>query len=127
MKSMNICKNNTYTFRKKFSTIFNPNSLVFSHKKELDKIQKQTTRMKTPKNIEELEITEEIDFEPGLEYLSHTDVTLKLCPKRSDFNSAASPEDGFIQIQFPFDKDSKLRKNYRLLHYERIRSGKLLE
>lgn len=124
-KLFNLSKN---PFAKSF-TIYNPNTLIFTHKRELEKYQKQKTRMRSPKSIEELQLSEEIDFEPGLEYLGQSEFLLRVCKKKEQeiSPSFSSPEDGFIQLIMPFDKDPKLRKSYRLLHYERMRYGKLLE
>jgi acyl-coenzyme A thioesterase 9 len=123
VKNLNLIKTSKYNF----SQLFCPNSLVFKHKKELEKIQKQMTRMKTPALMEEINQVEE-DFEPGINYFTNfSKSVLKVYPKSKNPSSTASPEQGFIQLVLPFDQDKNLRNAYRLLDYERIRFGKLLE
>lgn len=115
---------------KRFSTVYDPNSLMYQHKKELDKIQKQNTRMNTPEDIEDIEVSQEMDFEPGIDKLTNFKLNLKACPRKFDYSQSftvASPEDGFIQLQLPFDTNKDLRDTFRLLHTDKIRNGKLLE
>jgi acyl-coenzyme A thioesterase 9 len=121
------------TIRRAFS-ILDPNSLVFNHKKDLDRLQKQITRMKNPGNFDEIQITSEMDFEPGVEYFGgfskDTHITVKASPidtKISTTTDLSSPENGFVQFQIPFHKDPKLKDSYKLLHTSRMRYGKLLE
>jgi acyl-coenzyme A thioesterase 9 len=130
---LKLKSNVLYRFQnKKFISIFNPNSLLFKHQRELDKLQKQRTRMITPDIAQDTVIEEEMDFEPGIDYLGRDDITMRMTPfvksnSGCDSFGNRSPADGFIQVQLPFDKDEKLRARYRLLHYERMRYGKLLE
>lgn len=116
------------TSLKSFS-IYNPNSLMFKHKLEMDNLQKQRTRMRRPEKTESIKITEENDFEPGLDYFEEinekTSSNIELVGAIRNPNN--NPENGWVQFRIPFDKELRYRKKYELLKTNRIRHGKLME
>jgi acyl-coenzyme A thioesterase 9 len=105
--------------------ILSPNSLLFNHKKNIDRAQKFMTHMCPPKNLIEKHMTKEMDFEPGLGYFQNQNTFDINLFERED--SEKTPEAGFVQIIIPFDTNPSLQNDYRLLHTNRIRNGKLLE
>ena len=119
-----------FNFKFKTFSIYDPNSLMFKHKLETDNYQKQQTRMSRPEKIEVLRITEENDFEPGIEYFednsdkTSSNIELNVSPRNSTNNI---PENGWVQFIIPFDKEIRFRKKYELLDTNHIRHGKLME
>jgi len=122
-KSYKICQ---FSSSKKYSSkILSPNSLLFNHKKNIDRTQKYMTFMNTPKEIKQISMIKEMDFEPGLEYFQNDSTfDIKLFEREDD---ESTPESGFVQCLIPFDTISSLQNDYRLLHTNRMRYGKLLE
>ncbi len=122
-------------FPKKFyqNKILNPNSLIFTHKKETDKYQKSLSRMKRPDDIMCVPMTDEIDFTPGLKYFTPNKNEFIFLTKannkviRNTEIETMCPTDCWTEMVIPFDNSEILRDNYRLLHTNTIRSGKLME
>lgn len=115
------------TTSKNFSTrILSPNSLLFNHKKNIDRTQKYMTHMTPPIKTKSLSMTKEMDFEPGLEYFQKETSSFEInLFDRED--SQKTPEAGFVQLIIPFDSNPILQNDYRLLQTNRMRYGKLLE
>lgn len=114
-----------YASKKTFVKVLSPNSLLFNHKKSIDKTQKYMTFMKPPASLKETLMTKELDFEPGLTYFYADNLfQIRLFERLDD---ALTPESGFVQMIIPFDKHESMRNEYKLLHTDRIRNGKLLE
>ncbi len=119
----NYILNNAY---KNFSIkILSPNSLLFNHKKNIDRTQKFMTHMSTPKGLIQNQMTKEMDFEPGFEYF-HNNGSFEINLFEREDN-ITTPELGFVQMIIPFDTNPNLQNQYRLLHTNRMRYGKLLE
>ena len=111
--------------QKNFSyKILSPNSLLFTHKKNMDRTHKLMTYMKPPQNLKEIHMRDENDFEPGLGYFSSENFSLKLFEYETKQNT---PDEGFVQVTIPFDTVPKLQNDYRLLYTNRMRNGKLIE
>jgi len=122
---------------KVFATkISHPKSLVFNHKKEMDRIHKQITRMKKPSTVDGVIdhklIEQEFDVDPGLSYFMHDSSQFEFYSSTSPYPintrlESNSPANAWIRLVIPFDKDEKLRKNYKLLDNDTIRVAKFME
>lgn len=123
---LNLYKSITSLTKRSFSVkILSPNSLLFNHKKNIDRTQKYMTHMSPPKHISEKSMPKEMDFEPGLAYFQHDSTfDIKLFERE---DAEKTPESGFVQMIIPFDTNPNLQNDYRLLQTNRMRYGKLLE
>ena len=132
MKNLNF-----YNLRfKSFAlNIVHPKSYVFNHKKDMDRIHKQITRMKKPSNVESLieqkQLAEEFDVDPGLSYLLHN-LNFEFYSAKTDFlkntkQQISTPANAWIRLVIPFDKNADLRKNYKLLDTNNLRVSRLME
>ena len=124
----------TFNLRKFYqSKILDSNSLMFSHKKEIDRHQKFLSKMNPPNEISSIDYVDEIDFQPGLNYFtddkSDFQFYSKANPKiiRNTKIESICPSDCWTQLVIPFGKNPNLASKYRLLHTNILRSGKLME
>jgi acyl-coenzyme A thioesterase 9 len=117
-----------YTLKKTFSKrMHTPGSLIFQHKKDLDNLQGNITKMNFPTNIKDISIEPEEDFEPGIRYFFKTiPYTIKISSKENN-QPDITPEDGFVSLHIPLDKDQRAKDHFKLLDSGRIRYGMLLE
>ena len=121
---------------KNFSqSIYHPKSLIFHHKKEMDRLHKQLTRMKKPDTlnttIEPECLVREFDVDPGLTYLLHGS-SFDFYSTKSPFElntpqKFSSPANAWIRLVIPFNKNESLRKAYKHLETCNLREEKLME